>query len=192
MDPLDAQFLAALNDDDPAEIERLGLLVDAAQEAKRLRLAAPGALRTAALWYAGRGWPCFPCLPREKRPATRHGLNDASIDKYRVWEWWTDQPDANIGLPTGLAFDVIDVDGAAGIESLHAEPPLNLPPTLGLVLTPRRPGMHRYVAATGLGNKAGLRPGIDYRGKGGYVVAPPSRTEYGTYSWVTPYAEAAA
>jgi hypothetical protein len=191
MDPLEQQFRAAVDQGDEAEILRLGALVDAQDEATRQRLAQPGALLAAALYYMARGWPVFPCVVGGKVPATENGLHDASLDEDQIRAWWTRNPDYNIGLPTGHAFDVIDIDydptkGIDGWRSLITHRELKLPPRIGSVLTPRRPGAHRYVAATGRGNKTGLLPGIDYRGKGGYVVAPPSRTTDGTYMWATP------
>jgi hypothetical protein len=47
--------------------------------------------------------------------------------------------------------------------------------------------MHLYVPANpAVGNGAGLLPNVDYRGAGGYVVAPPSRTDVGSYRWLRP------
>lgn len=65
-------------------------------------------------------------------------------------------------------------------------------PVLGTVSTPRPGGMHVYIAATGSGNYAGMLPGVDYRGRGGYVLAPPSVLDDredqhpGTYQWLRP------
>jgi hypothetical protein len=42
------------------------------------------------------------------------------------------------------------------------------------------------VRATGLGNGARIAPGIDYRGRGGYVVAAPSIVDGRRYGWVVP------
>jgi hypothetical protein len=48
-----------------------------------------------------------------------HGVKDATTNRARVLAWWTRHPQANIGLATGHAFDVLDVDGPAG-ESVGA------------------------------------------------------------------------
>lgn len=55
--------------------------------------------------------------------------------------------------------------------------------SIGSVSTPREGGTHFYVAASGIGNGAALATGVDYRGRGGYVLAPPSRTAQGLYVW---------
>lgn len=70
----------------------------------------PPRLLEAALAYANYGWPVFPLKARSKQPATRHGFKDATTDPDRIRTWWTRHPDHNIGLPIGLAFDVIDVE----------------------------------------------------------------------------------
>jgi hypothetical protein len=63
---------------------------------------------------------------------------------------------------------------------------------LGTVSTPRPGGLHVYVRASGHGNRAGMLPGVDYRGLGGYVLAPPSQLDDrddqhpGTYAWLRP------
>lgn len=71
---------------------------------------------TAALEYAGRGWPVFPVEPRGKRPLTSHGVHDASTDTATITDWWKQWPDANLGLATGTASGllVIDIDGPKG------------------------------------------------------------------------------
>jgi hypothetical protein len=48
-------------------------------------------------------------------------------------------------------------------------------------------GWHYYLAATGAGNRAGLLEHVDWRGRGGYVVAPPSQHVSGScYRWLRP------
>lgn len=104
--------------------------------------------------------------------------------------WWTRDPRANIGLATGHLFDVIDVDGEQGLRSIAAiEDEGLLPVVIGTVSTPR--GLHLYIKPTGDGCTTALRPGIDYRGIGGYVVAPPSVIEGGNWKWTIPMRDAA-
>lgn len=55
----------------------------------------------AALSYARRGIPVFPCEPGGKRPLTYNGFWDATTDIGRVKAWWSRWPDANVGVPTG-------------------------------------------------------------------------------------------
>lgn len=147
-------------------------------------------LAGAALWYAEQGLAVFPLQPGLKVPQRgSHGLTDATVDPDQIRRWWTAKPDANIGLITGQVVDVVDIDGPTGVKSwaqLLAEPePFG--PVVGTVNTPRPGGTHLYVPATGLPNSQGRIPGIDYRGRGGYVVAPPSINEQGRrYSWRSP------
>jgi hypothetical protein len=114
-----------------------------------------------------------------------HGVNDATTNRARVLAWWTRHPRANIGLATGHRFDVLDVDGpegAAAIRALAAEHGLE---TSGPLVRTGGGGWHFYLAPTGLGNArpAGLDH-VDWRGRGGYVVAPPSRHASGhPYQW---------
>lgn len=176
--------------------EHFGRQLAALDEAK----AAGPTLAGAAVWYASAGYPVFPCLPAGsvgidgrpacKRPAIRTGCHGATTDTARVQGWWTENPDYNIGLATGHQFDVIDIDGLAGLKSW-----LDLagaPQVTGVVKTPRPGGWHLYLPVTGRGNRAGMAPGIDYRGVGGYVLGPPSRVitpEYtGGYRWHRPLA----
>lgn len=131
----------------------------------------PPRLGAAALHYATQyGWPVFPLRPKTKIPATRHGFKDATTDPDRITAWWKRHPDSNIGLPTGHHFDVIDIDLPQGITAMMALAELD-GEIHGHVATSSG-GMHYYVPPTGKGNTAS--PGLDYRGIGGYVVAPPS------------------
>lgn len=131
----------------------------------------PPRLGDAAIIYAQWGWPVFPLKPRTKVPATPHGFKDATTDVDRIRAYWQKVPDANIGLPTGHAFDVIDVDlpdGPAQWGAMRNRPDLH-----GQVSTASG-GLHAYIAPTGKNNGARIWPGVDYRGLGGYVVCPPS------------------
>ena len=72
-------------------------------------------LINAALSYAQRGLPVFPCHADNKRPLTKNGFKDASTSPAMVTEWWAKWPNAMIGMPTGEAsgvwvLDVDDVD----------------------------------------------------------------------------------
>ena len=135
----------------------------------------------AALDYAARCWLVFPLKPGEKTPLTPHGFKDATRDPEQIRAWWTQHPEANVGIRTGsesrlvvLDIDCHDgVDGAASLATLQEEfgP---LPPTLE-VKTPSG-GRHLYfVHRDGeVKSRNGLRPGLDLKADGGYVVAPPS------------------
>src|SRR5215217_4491581 len=78
-------------------------------------------LLKAALAYAWRGVPVFPCEQRAKRPLTRNGHWDATTNRRAIERWWKRWPSANIGLPTGKksGIVVLDVDvDDGGLESL--------------------------------------------------------------------------
>ena len=134
----------------------------------------------AALTYAGRGWPVFPCLPGGKEPATRHGFHDASTDPGQIEYWWTRRPHANVAIATGAPGpDVLDVDqhGPAG-NGYAAYCELGvaglLDQMLAVVTTPRG-GLHAYFTGTGQASARLVRHHLDFRAAGGYVVAPPSQ-----------------
>lgn len=153
-------------------------------------------LALSALWYAQHGLWVFPLQPLCKKPwPGSHGLDDATRDPDLIHLWWDRQPESNIGIATGHVYDVIDFDGA----DAHAAWGRRYPTwadagvhVIGTVSTPRPGGLHVYVPATGAGNFADLVPGVDYRGLGGYVVAPPSVLDdrdhqvAGSYRWLRP------
>ena len=166
----------------------------------------------AALAYGAAGWAVLPvagvspegecgcgrsCESPGKHPATRHGVHDATTDPVLIGEWWRRSPGANVGIATGAASGliVVDVDlPKGGRESLQAlvAAGRQLAPTLtshtggrGLHLFYGRP--EGAAIPNAVGRLPGLPealPGIDLRGDGGYVVAPPSTHVSGRrYRW---------
>jgi hypothetical protein len=132
------------------------------------------------------GWHVFPVAPKTKVPQTRHGLLDATTDVERIAAWWSKHPDSSLGIRTGKesGLVVLDLDVKNGGGS-----------TLGTMLMDGREwpgtttdertleigtpsgGTHFYFLHPGveIRNSAGLLgSGLDIRGDGGYVVAPPS------------------
>jgi Bifunctional DNA primase/polymerase, N-terminal len=135
-----------------------------------------------ALTYAARGWPVFPCQAGQKIPATAHGHLDATTDPGQITAWFGRHPDWNLAIATGAPGpDVLDVDdhGPAG-NGYAAFARLSKASLLDgaarFVRTPHS-GLHAYF--TGTGQRNGHLPAhhLDFRSRGGYVVAPPSRVD---------------
>jgi hypothetical protein len=128
--------------------------------------------------YAERGYPVFPTAP-SKRPLVAHGHYDATLDRAQIGAWWDRWSDAGVAIRTGAASGllVLDVDGDAGHDALyHLERKHGALPRTASVRTPRG-GAHLYFKHPGgtVGCSASrLGPGLDVRGDGGYVIAPPS------------------
>ena len=115
-----------------------------------------------------------------------HGLKEATTNRARVLAWWTRHPQANVGLACGHLFDVLDIDGPTGTQAIRAFAREHHLESSGPLVHTGGGGWHYYLAPTGLGN---ARPRdlehVDWRGRGGYVVAPPSRHASGhPYQWV--------
>lgn len=131
----------------------------------------------------------FPLQERSKEPwKGSRGFMEATIDGDKIKAWWEAVPKANIGLPTGKinGLLILDIDGPAGEESLIQMLIWGImPPTLA-VRTGK--GLQYYFRYGGIDihNSAGkLAKGIDVRGEGGYVVAPPSIHPNGqAYQWM--------
>jgi hypothetical protein len=166
------------------------------------------ALLAAALGYAARGIPVYPvhwprpilggaslgcscprgagCDRPAKHPLVRHGIHDATTSPAQLQRWWSRWPHANLGLVTGIVFDALDVDGLAGLAALQQlarTASLRLP---GPLVRTGGGGWHSWFAPTGLGNRPprGLA-GCDWLGRGGAVLAPPSRhVSGGVYRWL--------
>lgn len=152
----------------------------------------PNPARTAALDYLGRGWAVLPLRPAEKRPLVRwEDYQDRAPNEAEVKGWFAAWPAANVGIVTGAVSGlvVLDIDPKhGGDESLAALERRHGPLPETLVARTGGGGQHRYFAHPGgvVRNRAGLAQGIDVRGDGGYVVAPPSRhPSGGVYAWET-------
>lgn len=148
----------------------------------------------AAIKYATQyGWAVFPVSPNTKKPLTPHGCKDAKKTVGPIQAWWKRYPDASIGIATGSMSNLIvidedideekDLDGFQSIRRWERE---NGELTETAYVLTGRGGNHRYYHYTGkdIGNRTGLLEGVDVRGEGGYVIAPPSIHPNGTeYTW---------
>lgn len=153
------------------------------------------------------GWPVIPlhsvkdgkctcrlkdkCENKGKHPRVKDWGNKASTSERVIVDWWRRWPDANIGIPTGAisGLVVLDIDPRHGgddslyeLEQKHGPLPNTAEAVTG------SGGRHFYFKHPGrtVRNKAGLDglPGLDIRGDGGFVVAPPSLHESGRrYEW---------
>jgi len=114
-------------------------------------------------------------------------LKEATTEAAQIRAWWRQWPNANIGIATGNGLLVIDIDPRHGgnetIEDLRSD--LGAWPDTVEAITGGN-GRHIYLASTTvIKNSAGLfGAGVDIRGEGGYVVAPPSNHVSGrVYAW---------
>lgn len=181
VDELDAALHVAIHVGDTEAIAVLSEQLDAAAQPATIHPL------SAALWYAEAGLPVFPLAAGTKLPHKgSRGCLDATLDAKVIRSWWEAAPESNVGIACGHRVDVVDVDGLLG-QTSRAHHWTMFEHNLGAVLTPRPGGMHLYVTANPkVGNGASILPGVDYRGLGGYVVAPPSVTDVGTYRWLRP------
>ncbi|HEX6814289.1 MAG TPA: bifunctional DNA primase/polymerase [Gemmatimonadaceae bacterium] len=144
-------------------------------------------LGAAALRYAEHGWHVFPLRPRDKKPLLGGGAGflAATADLAQVRAWWTEHPNANVGLwpgQSGLA--VVDLDGPVGAQNAIA---LGLfsQPTLACVTGREDGGRHLYFRRPDFAlSNCDIGDKIDVRCDGGYVVLPPSVHPSGAvYRW---------
>ncbi len=155
----------------------------------------------AAVRYALAGVPILPlydvrdgrcacgrdaCDRPGKHPRTPNGVHNTTDDVQLVARWWRWWPAANVGAATGHVFDVWDIDlPAAEADALAARYLGHLTPSWPMSRTGSG-GTHVLFAPTGHGNRTRFLPGCDWRGRGGYVVLPPSRHVSGQrYQWLT-------
>jgi hypothetical protein len=158
-----------------------------------------------ALRYAELGWAVFPlhscttdgldvvctcgradCTSVGKHPRVRQGVKEATTNADQVEAWWRQWPDANIGLATGppSGIYVVDLDGPEAIAAWR-----ELGADDGAWISRTGNGEHHVYAATDAlpSTHWKIARGIDTRGAGGYIVAPPSLHRTGRrYAWVEP------
>jgi RecA-family ATPase len=128
------------------------------------------------------GLPVLPCRRidevidgrryRAKSPLTPHGYKNASTSIDQIVEWWTQRPDALIGVPTGAASNLfcIDVDPPGADWYANNFNRLNA----GRIHTTPR-GHHLLYRASGLGcTTRTLADGVDTRGEGGHIIFWPA------------------
>jgi putative DNA primase/helicase len=132
---------------------------------------------TAALSYQQRCFSVIPIQSSEKKPLVhweQYQRGRATESEIKVW--WAMWPDANVGILTGAVSGlvVIDLDTPEAKENLKG-----LVPGFDFTTVPRSrtgKGWQLFFKHPGvtIPNRAGVIPGLDVRGDGGYVVAPPS------------------
>lgn len=148
------------------------------------------AIARAAMDYRAAGWSVVPLRPHDKRPLVDwERFQHERASPAAIAEWYKRWPDANVGVVTGEISNlvVLDIDphhggedSAGRLERQFAPFPATIEATTG------GGGRHLYFAHPGglVRNRASLTQGIDIRGDGGYVVAPPSVHPSGrSYAW---------
>ncbi|MGI8751205.1 MAG: bifunctional DNA primase/polymerase [Acidimicrobiales bacterium] len=158
--------------------------------------------------------PVFPLAPFDKIPAIPsahpkgdplrgkchgecgrlgHGFYDASQDRAVIDEMARLAPDGNVGSPTGITYDVLDIDSPEALAALDAampkaDNPDDDPFIIGPTIRTPRDGWHVRVAPTGMGNATtygGLK-NVDWRGIGGYAAQPGSVRRDGSWTVFLP------
>ena len=137
----------------------------------------------AALDYAGRGLPVFPCKRADKAPLVAGGFKAATTDPKLIRNWWSRWPEAMIGMPTGLAsgIDVLDLDLKPDefVDGFKFVPQWKALSRL-IVRTPSGGGHVWFKSEGKVRNSTDqVAPGVDTRGDGGYAIVPPSRNRAG-------------
>ena len=150
-------------------------------------------LGTAALDYAARGLAVFPLAENSKVPCIAEGFKKATTDADQIRAWWEYRPDCNIGIATGGmsgGLVVIDCDydemrGEDGMQSVRSHEAAEGEFPDGACVSTPRGGEHLYFFSDEpFDCSTNADKGVDIRGDGGYVVAPPSvHPNGGVYEW---------
>lgn len=168
--------------------------------------------------YAGMGWACAPgvrplsdgeracscdrigCPAPGAHPVSATWRNQATVDTAVLKQWWAEQPQANIILPTGRVFDVFDVPAEAGADALARMTKDGV--AVGPVAAVGHERHLFFVATRGAPvnedewwscqldcspETVTDTPGMRWHCRDSYVVAPPSVLPHGrAASWIRP------
>lgn len=139
-----------------------------------------------ALRYLGMGFSVIPVKSMSKEPLISwKEFQNRRASESEIREWYKKWPDANIGIVTGLISQaaIVDCDGPEGLK--EAQRILLHSPVITLTGNGRQL-WYRHPGGT-IQNSVRSYPGVDVRGDGGFVVAPPSIHPNGKrYRWLRP------
>jgi Bifunctional DNA primase/polymerase, N-terminal/AAA domain len=157
-----------------------------------------GQRRQAAEDFAAAGFKVFPCFSyadneddctcfeyfhvhpdpvthqAAKHPLIKDWPNRATVDAATVSEWWRKNPNANVAVKTGDKVTVLDFDGQEGSDTLKLLAERGLPETVKVRSGSGGTHLWYKTPAYLVRNHQRVQPGMDIRGVGGYVIAPPS------------------
>ncbi len=140
-------------------------------------------LHRAARRFAEAGIPVFPCEENGKKPATANGFKDASADAAQIDAWWLDNPNYNIGMsPEDAGWCVVDLDPPDGLNNFHALAVEQKQVIDTYIVETPRGGQHLYFEGSLPSSASKLAQKIDTRGRGSYVLVPPSIVNGKPYS----------
>lgn len=140
----------------------------------------------AALTYASWGWHVLPLIPNDKRPASAHGVHDATINPEQIKAWWAQNPSFNIGIAAGeksgiVVFDIDPRNGGTDSWDDFTAEHGGVPD--GICQLTAGGGQH-YIAQSREGLKScELRRGVDFLANGRYFVVTPSSVNDREYAW---------
>ena len=165
-----------------------------------------------ALDYLERGWRVFPihemsggrcscgsaCKRPGKHPRLQAGLKAATNNADEVQKWFGYWPNMNLAIATGQGSGlvVVDVDTDKGGDYAFELIEDDLPETVkqitgggGFQLLYKLPAGVRVKSTVNIDDGQELKlSGIDIRGEGGYILAPPSNhASGGVYRWEDDY-----
>ncbi|MCH7912317.1 MAG: bifunctional DNA primase/polymerase [Deltaproteobacteria bacterium] len=140
--------------------------------------------------YVKGGYSVIPISPKGKEPLVLwKEFQTRRPEEEEIKNWWKKWPDANVGIVTGSISGVvvIDCDSEEAVNRFVED----YPEAGDTLQVKTGKGRHFYFRSEpGIRNDVGslLGSGIDIRGEGGFVVAPPSVHENGTvYQWLNNY-----
>jgi len=141
----------------------------------------------AALQYLQGGYSVIPLERGSKKALVKwKQYQTERPEPETVEKWFRKWPEANIGIITGAisGIFVVDVDSSEGLEALQERGDW---PDVPHVKTSKIGHYYFRFPADGVRNATGVLPGVDIRGEGGLVAAPPSVHHSGVlYEWAAP------